>query len=223
MKDGFWYRASLKVVPFVFVWLTRILFATCRTRIHGQAYRDQIDASEGPVVATFWHYTIFFIFYSLRKLSGVVMVSASRDGEYISRVANKLGYDTVRGSRKKGGMQAIKGLIRFMREGRNAGIVADGSQGPARVVQAGSIVLASRAGAPILPMVWSCNRYKRFGSWDGTVLPYPFSHIDFFYGEPVTVPPKIKAEEIEKYRLILEKRLNDLYVTAWMLQGKNEH
>ncbi len=223
MKDGFWYRVSLGVVPFVFVWLTRCWFFSCRIKTHGQEYRQQIDVRGIPIVATFWHYSFMFVFYYLRKDSGVAMVSASKDGEYISRVANKLGYETVRGSRKKGGMQAIKALIRHMRAGKNAGIVADGSQGPARVVQAGSIVLASRAGAPILPMVWSCNRYKRFGSWDGTVLPYPFSRIDFFYGEPLDVPSKIKAEEIEKYRLILEKRLNDLYDEAWKLQDRTEH
>lgn len=223
MKGGFWYGVSLRVVPFIFVWLIRIWFATCRIRIHGQKYRDQINDSKGPAVATFWHYTIFFIFYFMRKESAVAMVSASKDGEYISRVANKMGFATVRGSRKKGGMQAIKGLIRYMREGRNAALVADGSQGPARVVQAGSIILSSHAEAPVLPMLWSCNRYKRFGSWDGTVLPYPFSRIDFFYGEPLVVPSKIKSEEVEKYRLILEKRLNDLYDKAWKQQGRTEH
>ncbi|WP_228130016.1 lysophospholipid acyltransferase family protein [Desulfocapsa sulfexigens] len=159
----------------------------------------------------------------MRKDSGVAMVSASKDGEYISRVANKLGYSTVRGSRKKGGLQAIKSLVRHMRAGQNAAIVADGSQGPARVVQAGCIVLASRAGVPVLPMLWSCNRYKRFGSWDGTVLPLPFSKIDFFYGEPLYVAPKIKSEDVEDYRLILENRLSDLYDEAWALHGKKEH
>jgi len=223
MKDGFWYRVSLGVVPFVFVWLTRFWFLTCHIKTHGQSYRDQINSRQVPAVATFWHYSFMFVFYYLRKDSAVVMVSASKDGEYISRVANKLGYETVRGSRKKGGMQAIKALIRHMRGGKNTGIVADGSQGPPRVVQAGSIVLASRACAPILPMVWSCNRYKRFGSWDGTVLPYPFSRIDFFYGEPLDVPPKIKSEEIEKYRLLLEQRLNGLYDEAWKLQGRTKH
>ncbi len=223
MKGGFWYRVSLSVVPFVFVWLTRFWFFTCRIKTHGQNYRDLIDAGGKPAVASFWHYSILFILYYMRRDSAVAMVSASKDGEYISRVARKFGYETVRGSRKKGGLQAIKALIRCMREGRNAAIVADGSQGPARVVQAGCIVLASRAGAPVLPMVWSCSRYKRFGSWDGTVLPYPFCRVDFFYGEPLDVPPKIKAEEIEKYRLILEKRLNDLYDEAWKLQGRTEH
>ncbi|MCF8056046.1 MAG: lysophospholipid acyltransferase family protein [Desulfocapsa sp.] len=223
MKGNFWYRVSLRVLPSVFTWLTRIWFSTCRIKTHGQRYRDQVDNRKIPIIASFWHYTILFIFYYLRKDSAVVMVSASKDGEYISRVAKKFGHETVRGSRKKRGFQAIKGLIRHMREGRNAGIVADGSQGPALVVQAGSIVLASHAGAPILPMVWSCNRYKRFGSWDGTVVPYPFSRIDFFYGEPLDVPSKIKSEEVEKYRLILENRLNNLYDEAWALHGKTEH
>ncbi len=217
------YQVSLRVVPSLVVWLTSSLFMTCRLKTHGQKYRDQLDARNVPIVATFWHYTLFYTFYYLRKDHAVVMVSASKDGEYISRVAKKLGFATVRGSRKKGGMQAIKSLIRSMRDGSNAGIVADGSQGPPRVVQAGSIVLASRAGVPILPMLWSCDRYKRFGSWDGTALPMPFSKIDFFYGEPIDVPLKIKGDEIEKYRVILEKRLNDLYSKAWALHGKNEH
>ena len=135
MKEGFWYKISLRVVPFVFVWVTRIWFGTCRVKTHGQEYRSQVDKCGGPVVASFWHYTILFIFYYMRRETGVAMVSASRDGEYISRIAKKFGYETVRGSRGKGGMQAMKGLIRAMRAGRNAAIVADGSQGPARVVR----------------------------------------------------------------------------------------
>lgn len=223
MKDGFWYRVSLVVVPFAFVWMTRMWFATCRIKTHGQEHRAQVDRIGGPVVAAFWHYTILFIFYFMREETGVAMVSASRDGEYISRIAGKFGYETVRGSRGKGGMQAMKGLIRAMQAGRNAAIVADGSQGPARVAQAGSVVLASRQGVPVLPMLWSCTRYKRFGSWDGTVLPLPFSRVDFFYGEPLFVPSDIGEEGLEAYRLELEKRLNDLYAEAWALQGKKEH
>ncbi len=223
MKEGFWYKISLTVVPFVFVWMTRIWFGTCRIKTHGQEYRRQVDKIGGPIVASFWHYTILFIFYYMRKETGVAMVSASRDGEYISRIAEKFGYETVRGSRGKGGMQALKGLIRAMRAGRNAAMVADGSQGPAQVVQAGSVVLASHNGAPVLPMLWSCSRYKRFGSWDATVLPMPFSRIDFFYGEPLFVPSEIRGEGLEEYRLELERRLNELYAKAWALHGKKEH
>lgn len=223
MKGGFLYRLSLRVMPPLFVWLTGLLFWTCRTQTHGRKYRDQLASRGCSFVASFWHYTVFYIFYHNRHESGVAMVSASKDGEYISRVATRLGLETVRGSRNKGGTQALKAMIRSVRAGRNAGIVADGSQGPPLVVQAGCIVLASRAGVPVLPMLWSCNRYKRFASWDGTVLPMPFSRIDFFYGEPLEVPAKLKADGIEEYRVILENRLKDLYTEAWAIQGKSEH
>jgi len=223
MKEGFWYAVSLRVVPTIFVWFVKVLFATCRITIHGQRYRDELRDRDIPVVGSIWHYAIIFILYYMRKESGVAMVSASKDGEYISRIAQKIGFATVRGSRNKGGVQAMKSLIRYMKQGRNGAIVADGSQGPARVAQAGPIVLASRAGAAVLPMLWSCSRYKRLGSWDGTSLPMPFSRIDLFFAEPFDVPPKIKSEEIEKYRVLLENRLNDLYREAWALQGKTEH
>ena len=223
MNDGFWYKVSLKVIPFVFVWLTRIWFSTCRLTVHGQEHMDQIKTGGTPAIASFWHYGVLYILYFFRKESGVAMVSASRDGEYISRIVERLGNETVRGSRKKGGMQAIIKLIRAVRAGKNAILVADGSQGPARIAQAGSLMLAAKTGVPVLPMAWSCNRYKRFGSWDGTAVPLPFSRIDFFYGEPLLVPAEIKDDQLEEYRLELEKRLNVLYTKAWALQGKMEH
>lgn len=223
MKDGFWYQVSLRIVPAVFVPLIKIWFATCRITFHDEHYFNQYVKRQVPIVGGLLHYSILFFFYFMRNKTGVAMVSGSKDGEYIARVVEKFGFKTVRGSKTKGGIKAIKGLIRYMQEGRSAAIVTDGSQGPPRIVQAGCIVLASRSGAPIVPMLWSCNRYKRFGSWDGTVLPYPFSRIDFFYGEPLDVPAKIKSDEIEKYRLILEERLNALYDKAWAFQGKQEH
>ncbi len=223
MKNGFWYKVSLKVVPFLFVWLTKAWFATCRLTIHGQEHMDRIKAAGTPAIGSFWHYGILYILYLFRKESGVAMVSASRDGEYISRIVERLGKETVRGSRKKGGMQAIIKLIRAVRKGKNAILVADGSRGPARMAQAGSLVLAAKTGVPILPLAWSCNRYKRFGSWDGTAVPLPFSRVDFFYGEPLLVPSALADDQLEEYRLELEKRLNDLYSKAWAIQGKMEH
>jgi lysophospholipid acyltransferase (LPLAT)-like uncharacterized protein len=207
----------------IFVGLIRTWFATCRLTVHGQEHMDRAKAAGTAVIGSFWHYGVLFVLYFFRNESGVAMVSASRDGEYISRIVERLGNETVRGSRKKGGMQAIIKLIRAVREGRNAILVADGSQGPARIVQAGSLMLASKTGAPVLPLSWSCSRYKRFGSWDTTALPLPFSRVDFFYGEPLPVPPDLTEEQLEEYRLILEQRLNDLYAQAWGLYGKTEH
>ncbi len=55
----------------------------------------------------------------------------------------------MRGSRNRSGVRALKGLIDLMRQGYNAAIVADGSQGPPRVMQAGALLLAGKIGQAI--------------------------------------------------------------------------
>ena len=223
MKDGLLFKISLCVIPPLIGYVTRFLFATCRVRVHGREHCLKTLDSNQQVIATFWHYSLLVVFQLLRKYSGVAMVSSSRDGEYIARLLEFFGFSTVRGSRNKHGVQALKDMIRFVRSGENTAIVADGSQGPPRVAQPGSILLASRTGVPILPMAWSASRYVAIRSWDRTALPIPFSRVDFIFGEPLKVPPNLKAEGIEEHRLMLEQRLNELYKEAWLMYGKETH
>ena len=223
MKTDRLHNLLVRVAPYIAHWLLRIWFATCRVRVHGSHYRKQAEAFEKATIAIFWHYSLFYVFYHLRKDSAAVLVSSSQDGEYIARLARHLNFSTIRGSRNKRGMRALKELIAWLNQGGNVGIVADGSQGPAQIVQPGSIMLASRTGAPILPMVWSASEYIRFKSWDRTAVPKPFARVDFYYGEPLWVPPGLKTPAFERYRLALEESLNTLYQRAWSHYGRQRH
>ncbi len=176
-----------------------------------------------PVIAGFWHFSILYLFHHLRSFSATVMVSASHDGEYIAKIANLLGLKTVRGSSNRRGVRALKMLIGELLKGSNAGIVADGSQGPALQVQPGMILLASKTGRSILPMTWSASHYITFKSWDKTVLPLPFSCIYMYYGQPFYVPEKISSDQVEQYRQQLEVIFKDLYSQAWNEVGKKQH
>jgi len=213
----------LRLVPWLIAWLMRIWFGTCRVRLHNPENCFGPDEKDKTGIASFWHYSIVFILYHMRKYSTTAMVSASRDGEYLARVAENFGFDTVRGSKNRKGVEGLKAMLRAVRKGSNASIVADGSQGPARIVQPGALLLASRTGVPIIQMVYSASRYFTVNSWDRTVIPKPFARIDFYYGEPLFVPGAAKQEELEKYRLLLEKRLNDLYGKAWGRYDKTVH
>jgi len=117
----------------------------------------------------------------------------------------------------------LKKLLRAMKAGKHIGIVADGSQGPPRRFQPGAIFLSSRTGAPMLPMVWAAKRYITFGSWDRTVMPYPFSPIVVRYGRPINIPPGLDGDGIEKYRLEVEKSMNELYKTVWSEFDRVQH
>src|SRR3989339_655024 len=218
VKNGFLYKILLAVAPWLYAGVSRVLFATCRVRVHGAEHLGQCEAQAKPFVAVFWHYSVFTAVELLRSRGGLgwtAMVSASQDGEFVARILARQGVVPLRGSRNRGGLAALKGLIGLLRQGYNAAIVADGSQGPPRIMQAGAILLASKSGAPILPMAVAADRYWAFRSWDRTVLPKPFAQLDLWYGEPMIVPEKAGAEEIERFRLEMEYRLNGLYAQAW--------
>ncbi len=218
----FWYKVSVQLVPRLYVVLSRLWFATCRVRLEGREHLETA-LSQGTIIAAFWHYSMLYIFYNLRHLSAAIMVSASKDGEYIARVARLLGHVPVRGSSNQKGVSGLKMMLREVRSGNNAGIVVDGSQGPARKAQAGAILVASRTGSAIVPMAWAADKYIAFHSWDRTLVPLPFCRMHFQYGEPLYVPKGIKADEIETYRLDLEKRLNECYTRAWQQVGRKPH
>ena len=224
MKDeGLLYQLSLRLVPVLFSWLMRLWLGTCRVRIHGSEHLEAVLAAGKPVVATFWHYAVIMIFYQMRHYSGVAMISSSRDGEYLARLVARFGFGTVRGSRNRKGVQALKDLVKAMQAGKNGIVVADGSQGPPMIVQPGSILLASRSGAAILPICWSASRYLTIRSWDRTAIPHLFSQVEYFFGEPLEVPADLKSEGLEEYRLLLEQRLKGLYEEAWAQQGRTGH
>lgn len=216
------YRLSLAVVPSLYVGISRLWFATCRLTVRDAQYIDEAQA-QGAVIVPFWHYSIFYMLHHLSQYPGVALVSASRDGEYIARIAQRLDFATVRGSSHRQGVGALKGLLKAMREGRHVGLVADGSQGPARRAQPGAVFLASKTGAPVLPIVWATDRCKIFRSWDRTVLPLPFCRIIMRYGRPMQIPKNLNDEGIECYRLLLEEKMNEMYELVWQEFGRTLH
>ena len=223
MTEGPLNSLLLRLAPAALAGLMRLWFATCRVHVHDRDKFPDPMRTGKPVIASFWHYSLVYQFYFLRGHQATVMVSASRDGEYIARLAGHFGFRAARGSRNHKGAEGLKTLFRAVREGRSCALVADGSQGPPRVAQPGAILLASRGGLPVVPMMWSADRYFTVRSWDRTAIPKPFARVDFYFGEPLHVPAQLSAEGIEEYRLLLEGRLNELYATAWGRYDRDGH
>lgn len=224
VKKNLGYRISLALAPFIYKIISKFLFPSCRIEVLGRENCDELARTGQPYIATFWHHGLFYITALDCTLPWAGMVSASADGEYIARILESLGFETIRGSRNRQGMAALKGLISVVKEKRkNVAIVADGSQGPPLVAQAGAVLLASKTGAPIVPCGWAADRYIAFNSWDRTVLPKPFSRVVVRMGAPLFVPPDLKSAGIEEYRLEFQKRLKDNYDAVWGAFGIKEH
>lgn len=223
MNNGLVNSLLLLIIPKLFSWIMRLWFATCRVTEHNGDVLLSVRRGEDNIIASFWHYSIIYILYYLRGYPATVMVSASRDGEYIAKLAKEFGYNSVRGSKNHKGVEALKGMLRAVLAGDNGAVVADGSQGPARILQPGALLVASRTGKPIVPVAWSASRYFTIRSWDKTAIPKPFSRVNVCFGEPVYLPRKMSAEELEEYRCTIENNLNDLYAEAWSRYGKRSH
>ena len=219
-------RIGLFAAPFLFRAVSGLLFATCRVTEEGRERYDALRSADKPFIIAFWHYSLLLVVHRGRRegKQSVAMVSSSDDAEFVSRILQGYGIKTVRGSRNRRGVAALKEMIKLMRGGRKCGvIVADGSQGPPLQLQPGLVLLASKTGAPVLPVAWAADRYWAFGSWDRTVLPKPFSRIYLRYGEPVPVPAGIKSDELEEVRAQIEKQALALYDEVWGRFGVSSH
>jgi lysophospholipid acyltransferase (LPLAT)-like uncharacterized protein len=190
--------------------LAELWLASCRfTVVEQDAIRPLLEPGY-PAIIALWHASLIYTLFCFRHHPAVIMVSGSSDGEWVARSLNSWGQIPMRGSKHKGGLRTVKEMARIMRQqGCNAGIVADGSKGPARIAQKGAVVLAKETGAPMVPTGFAAKPAFRFNSWDRTILPFPGSKVVMVYGQPISVPPDARGIQIEESRKNLEDSLNE--------------
>ena len=187
----------------------RTLAATYRWRVDGLHHYDAIVAAGQQPIMAFWHGRILPATLFFRNRGIVVMISQNFDGEWITRVIERFGYDTARGSTSRGGSRALVQLRRALTAGKPVGFTLDGPRGPARVAQAGAVFLAGATGYPILPFHLESSTAWTMKSWDRTQIPKPFATVALAVGEPLHVPDTGETTIADK-RLHLEQQLASL-------------
>ena len=80
-----------------------------------------------------------------------MLISTHRDGRFIAGAIEKIGFQTISGSSRRGGGSALVRLIRTLRQGGAVGITPDGPRGPGMRAKAGAIKAAQLSGVPVLP------------------------------------------------------------------------
>lgn len=166
-----------------------------------------------PCIYAMWHAHECCIFGLKDKGNVNVLISRSVDGEIIARASEKLGFQTVRGSKgKKGSVEATLKLIEKLKNNQDVAIMVDGPSGPNRKVKEGVIKIAKASGAPIVPVVWYSPDFNflKIPSWDSFTYPLGYARLINLYGEPIYVSHDSSEENDEKIRLELEKKLLEL-------------
>lgn len=173
-----------------------------------------INYPKNKCIFALWHAHQCAVFSCNMYKKTCIMVSNSQDGEIISRAANAVGVETVRGSQNRGGTKASLELIKKIKdEDYNGALTIDGPRGPNRVVKKGIIEIARMAGTPIVPAVyWSPQkRFLQFNSWDKFRFPLIGTKLVMVFGEPILVGENPTDEEVEAIRKQIEDKMHELY------------
>ncbi|NND81661.1 MAG: lysophospholipid acyltransferase family protein [Gammaproteobacteria bacterium] len=171
------------LVPRLLKLLTSLITATCKVRWHNDAaYRQQLKSGQ-PFVAAMWHNCSTIGAWAMQGSGITVMVSDSKDGEYVSRYAGLYGIETIRGSSSKGAKKAIRAGLAVLAAGKPLAVTPDGPRGPKYLVQSGTLWFAAAAQVPIIPLHIEASRQWVMSSWDGHRFPKPFSTIHIGVGE----------------------------------------
>jgi lysophospholipid acyltransferase (LPLAT)-like uncharacterized protein len=120
-------------------------------------------------------------------LALVALVSDHRDGRLISKCAWHFNIVTVSASRGRGGIAALRQLLRLAREGHNLLITPDGPRGPRLRVNKVIVDVSRLSGLPILPAAIGVSRGWKLNSWDRLEVPSLFCRIAVRLGTPINV------------------------------------
>ncbi|MDX2234195.1 MAG: lysophospholipid acyltransferase family protein [Hyphomonadaceae bacterium] len=194
----------------------RLVERTTRWEFGGLPVAEALRQAGGPVVLVFWHGRLMQAHAGWQAHSGgkptTMLISQSREGEVIAIATHTLGVDTIRGStakagKDKGGTEAMRAMMRRLKQGGAVAITPDGPKGPRMRAEMGVVQLARLSGAPVVGLAWSTSGRRVFSSWDSFVLPLPFGRGVFIFGEPIRVDRRADDAQMEAARLAVETEL----------------
>lgn len=189
-----------------------VLFVLARTIRWTGKVPQSIAESKSGLVIVFWHGHLLMMPHLYHYARGwghkpYMLISQHGDGRIIALAARLLGIRSAAGSSTRGGTRALRELIRYAQEGSDIGFTPDGPRGPRHEVKDGVVVAAIKTGCQIAPCAYSTERRWQLRSWDGMIIPKPFSRGVFLVGDPITVS---EGDDLEESRLRIQGALREL-------------
>jgi lysophospholipid acyltransferase (LPLAT)-like uncharacterized protein len=190
--------------------LETVVFSS-RVKVSGRENIAELQDKNLPLIYIFWHRHILFVIHQFKNSGARPLISLSKDGEMVTAVAEEFGLKPIRGSSSKGGARAFLNMVRSVqKENAQVLITADGPKGPARQIKAGTVQLAAKTGAYVIPISWRGSRVKVLEkSWDRFLVPLPFGRIHFAYGHPLKISANDEAS-LQKAADMLAEKLDRL-------------
>ncbi|MFL2520055.1 MAG: lysophospholipid acyltransferase family protein [Alphaproteobacteria bacterium] len=187
-----------------------ILFVciTSKIKIKNDQLTKKMLIDKKPFILAFWHSQLMMVGYVWKSKNTLNMLASShsdgRFGSYIARHFNLKNISIM----AKNKSPSLRKVFKILNEKNYIGITPDGPRGPNKKVSEGIIKIAMHSQVPIIPLGFASNKNFKLNSWDSFLITYPFSKCNFVWGEPITIPSSTKENEIEKYKIFLEDKIN---------------
>lgn len=193
------------------IWLVyRLLVLTWRIRVVEDPSVAEARRDGRPCVFAHWHGDELVVAHLAGRYRIATMTSTSADGQIMDSVIRRLGGVTARGSSSRGGMGALKGLVRLCREGRNASVAVDGPRGPLHQVKPGVLQIARLAGGVIVPVGQAASKRHVFeNSWNQAKLPWPFARVLIYFGPAQSPSAEAVKQDAAALATQLGERIHD--------------
>jgi len=159
IRKDFKYYIIKHVVTFPAYYLLNLYAKTIKLSLENKdEIRNNVENS-GQVILASWHQRFFGGFYLSRIFNRPIsiMISASKDGDFIADVVQQVGWVPRRGSGLRGGKQALRLLVKEIKNRFLCGHIADGPTGPAQFIKRGSSLLRHTQGLRSVLRMYSMN------------------------------------------------------------------
>ena len=176
---------------------------------------NNIFYADYQMIGLAWHNRLFYFpctFETHLGLNTMAVISASRDGQYISDLVSYFGIGCLRGSSSRGGANAQREAIRAVKNGKHVAFTPDGPRGPKYVMKRGPVQLASITGKPLVLVAINASKYWQFKSWDDFQIPKPGATLTIVMRGPFHIPANLDDEGIERYTREIEAMLREITV-----------
>lgn len=170
------------------IWIIyKTLYITWRVRVHEpEELKKAVQDKTKPIIFGHFHGDEIVLLQLIGVYRIATMSSKSKDGELMNSLIGLMGGRTSRGSSSRGAVEALRGLVKLLRNDNfNASFAVDGPRGPIYKVKPGIYEISRLVRGHIYYGGVHCDRAFHFPkSWNKTYFPKPFAKIDIVWLGP---------------------------------------
>lgn len=203
---NFFIQNSIAFIIAIYIYLVRL---TSKFNVENSNIPNNFWKKNQPFIFAFWHNQLMMISFSWETNKRInILASGHSDGRLGALIGRYFKLNNIP-TYNKNKKISIKPIFQLLKTNNYIGVTPDGPRGPNKKVSEGIIKISKSSQVPIIPIgFWSSNNFS-LNSWDSFLITLPFSNCKFVWGEPIFVPKNTTENEIKKYQIILEDKINE--------------